>query len=206
MAQLNLSHTLTAGQPENINDVQDNFQDIVDHVNNALIGDDNLTSANNSVARTLFQATSPVPGSTTAATYLIGAFDALASGTSAGATGARIPLWHPVSADATVGGKTTQVRVVADLAVNGTAPTVNFTVGLHSVTASGGASAMALTAAAASASTTFTTPSANSVNRSESSWISLPSAATYAMGVVVSGTVSANSLVSITARLEMRHN
>ena len=51
MAQLTLSHTLVPNTPENINDVQDNFDDITAHLNTALVGADNLTSPNYSVAR-----------------------------------------------------------------------------------------------------------------------------------------------------------
>ena len=55
MAQLTLSHTLVPNTPENINDVQDNFDDITAHLNTALVGADNLTSPNYSVARVLFE-------------------------------------------------------------------------------------------------------------------------------------------------------
>lgn len=44
MAQINLPYTLTPGTPENVGDVMDNFTEIKDHINNALIGDDNLTA------------------------------------------------------------------------------------------------------------------------------------------------------------------
>lgn len=205
MSSLSLPWDDIPGQPNNINHVMENDEAIRDKINGNINGD-NL-AADVLGPRVLLQAISPLVATTAAGTYLIGAFDALLSGGAAGATGARVPLWHPVAADLAVAGRTTQVRVVADLLVNGTAPAASFVTGLHLVTPSGAANVMTLTAGAAVAAVpVVTTPAANSQSRSEGGWVALPAAGSYALGVVVSGgPIAAGSLVALTARLEMRH-
>ena len=120
MAQLTLSHTLVPNTPENINDVQDNFDDITAHLNTALVGADNLTSPNYSVARVVRSRRFVRHGRTAASTRLMGT----AVGTFPVGFGIehQVPIWHPVSASLAVTGKTTQVRVRADVACNTVAP------------------------------------------------------------------------------------
>lgn len=220
MAQLSLSTLadIAVGEPRVPTKINTALVEVRDHINNALIGTDNITNAslldtdlaspNNSVWRPVFQVGgSAVAGGTTAGTY------GMASGIGAvvlstGPNVFPIPVWHSVGADLAVAGKTTQVRVRADVVVNATAPAVNFTVGLYPITASGGAnnSTITYTIGSVVASALFTTPSASIPTRAEGTAVSLPAAGSYLFAVVVSGTASANSLSSITAVLEMRHN
>lgn len=205
MAQVSLPHTLVAGALENVAHVQNNFTTLRDHINTALIGDDNLTSPNNSVWRPMFRVGgSYVDSGFTAATYLLqfaGSPQSVAGGLH------RVtPVWHPVSADLAVAGKTTQVRVAADLLTNNTAPGVNLTIGLYPIATVGGAANVAITLGTVVASVAFTAPVSTSALRSEGTAVTLPAAGSYVFGLVLSGTVAANSTVTINAVLEMRHS
>lgn len=205
MAQLNLSHTLVAGTPENINDVQDNFQDVVDHVNNALIGDDNLTSPNNALWRPIFRVHSWIDNGVNSIRAMLEAQQAT-SGIDANKMNA--PIWIPDTADVAVAGRTANLRVVSHLITNDVAPGISFTVTLAAISAiTGSPAGIIFTPTPVGNTTVHTTPAASSMSRVESTAFdySTLAATGHCFAVTPSGNQHASNVTAITAQLEMRH-
>lgn len=173
----------------------------------ANIADSQLAAPASAVRKLVLQAGGQVTGGT-GGIYLLYPNGAILSGTLVG--GSFPALWSADSGlssqpqDFQLSGRSAYARVRAAVCVNGTAPTVNFTIGLYPVTSSGGAGQVALTAGTVLSGSTVavTTPGASSVTGVETAQFALPtSAATYALGVNVSGAPAANSAVGISAQL-----
>jgi uncharacterized Zn-binding protein involved in type VI secretion len=110
----------------------------------------------------------------------------------------------------TVDGKTTKLRVRAELLVNDVAPTGNYTFGLYPITrpgTAGGASNQIITLGTVVSGSTvlFTTPAADSMNHGTSTDFSIPAAGHYVLGLVTTATVAASSRVDLNATLQMRN-
>lgn len=175
------------------------------------IVDSKLASPNNGVYQRVSQAaaffTSSALGNNTYGITSAGGLIQSATSTAAG-----MQLFYFASADYSVAGiPVTKFRLRAQLLANATAPTVSYTVGLHPVTAVAGTSgnlSYTMGGAVTGSTIAFTTPGASSRNQSDSGDF-LASVLTdsqyYAIGVVPSGAGAANSVLGLTAQLQV-HN
>lgn len=211
MGSLSYSHTLTAGTPENINDVQDMFEDVQTLVNGNLDATNLATTAKpvtllgrwDTVASSWLE----IVGTGTAGTY----GTSLGGGTTkfpATVTGAPWPFLSLRSADFAVSGLTPVLRVKMATLVNDTAPAITFTGGLYLLSVSG-ASGSALiyqggtvisgsTAAQAS-------PAAGSELIAVSSNFAIPADGNYALAVATSGTMPTNACLHAALQLEVKY-
>lgn len=103
-------------------------------------------------------------------------------------------------------GRVLQMRMVGDLAVNNTAPGINFGMRLFPVTATGGAaSSMTYTLGTSPIlATDWTAPAANSRQAVSSAFINFPADDHYVIGLSTSGTMAASSRIVATLRVEVR--
>lgn len=110
----------------------------------------------------------------------------------------------------TVDGLSPKLRILATLFVNDTAPTGNYTFGLHPITrpaTSGGAGVCIYTIGAAVAScTVITAPAVDSNNFTYSADFALPANGYYVLGFVSSAAVATNSHLHMSAQLLMRYS
>lgn len=108
-------------------------------------------------------------------------------------------------ADFTAGSRSTKFRLRLALAVNSTAPTSTFTLGLYPQSAIGGASHTVTLGTVVSGSTAaIAAPSASAVAKTDGSDFTISSAGMYFLGLLVTTTMAVSSLVSATATLEVR--
>lgn len=199
---------LTAGQPENINDVMQCFLDSQTLVNG------NLDAAN--------LATSAKPATLLGAYRTVAEVDTFLSSAQSGANtwipsgGGSVvllganggPAIFPITlADYTVTGLTTQFRVQTATITNTVAPAVNFTFALQKVATVGGTAGSILIAslAAAPTSVTRTTPAASSMFVDATSDFTVSSDGVYVLTVASSGTPAANSFQIFRLRLQVHH-
>jgi hypothetical protein len=143
---------------------------------------------------------------TGAGDYLAPTNGAVVAATAAGTN------WFPIelyAADYAISGRTTKLRLVADLGFNDNAPTVTFKVGLYPVgNPSGGTTVWNpnVSAVIAASQITFTTPGANVWAGSQNSGdFTFPSDGRYIFGVNASGAMAANSYGTMPLRLEVRN-
>lgn len=175
----------------------------------APVADASLSSPNNPVPRVAFQASAFIPGGAGVDTYLFPGGSTMALSSTA-TSHYLCPVWVPNLTDFAVAGKTTQARIVAHMVVNAVAPGVSFVVNVNGITIVGGSGSSSMTFALGGGlptNATFTTPAAGSKTRAVSSWaaLSLLTAGAYCLVVAPSGTIAANSLVTVSAAVEMRH-
>lgn len=168
-----------------------------------------MSAVPNASYRTILQASGSHIAAKVAGTYAMGVGDPLA----VSGTGILYPLQliNIVAADyPTVNGITTKLRVRATVAVNATAPTGNFTIGLYPVTSGGGVATLKIytlgTLVTGSATTTVTAPAANSMTSVVGADFALPADGVYVLGVVTTAIVAVASLVHINAQLQLRNN
>ena len=113
-------------------------------------------------------------------------------------------------ADYAVVGKTMKLRMQSVALVNAVAPGMTFTPALFpitSVTGGGGTTLrlnITLGPAVAGSGVAITTPAANSVNAVASGDFTPPADGNYLIGVTLSGSPAANSIVSVGSRLQIR--
>jgi hypothetical protein len=213
MTSLAYPHVLVAGTPENINDVEDNFQAIktwangnVDATNLAATADPvTLMGRYSTVDEVSLRLDSTYTGATT--------YTGVDGGTgaapmAAGLTSTATAMICPINlADYAVSGLTTQFRVQASTITNTIAPGVSFTFGLYGIASVIGVSSnigFTLTAAVAGSGVTRTTPAASS-NFVDWSSDFTGSNGTWLLGVASSGTPAANSMTQFRIRLQV-HN
>lgn len=210
LTTLAYSHTLVAGTPENINDVQDMFNDAKTVINGNL---DTSNMAATMKPATLMGPYRPVSEATMAFTSLTGGaatYTPTASGgsvpigTSATLNLLTIPI---VLADYAVSGLTTQFRIQASTITNTIAPAINFTFGVFQLVTTGGAGGNTsivsggpvlggVTRAAPAASSPFTDTGAD---------FTISSNGVYVLCVTTTGTPTVNSNTMPTIRLQV-HN
>lgn len=218
MPTLTYSVALTAGQPENINDVATRFTEVATVVNaldtnnytNASVTDTDLTSPNNSVYRTISQASfimHDLQGASTGYPFQGGL---AAFGTNQTATEAVVPILYLDDADYTVASKTTRLRVRAQCLVNDFGAGITVTWGLYPITAvgSGGlGDQIRLTNGTVITGSTvaFAAPVANSLGQGNSGDFAFPADGHYVLGAVLSGAPTVNSKAYLSAQLQLRH-
>jgi uncharacterized protein YaiE (UPF0345 family) len=209
MGTLTYSHTLVAGAAENVNDVQDMFNDVKTIINGNIEDTTNILAPNNATWKNYMSCRTFMVAGQVVGTYIAatGAQAVISTGNLQAA-----PFIFPNSAELAVPNKVTKLRLVAVCAVNATAPTATFAPQLRSAsTVAGGAAAITYSFGGVGASTvTFTTPAANSLQRLEGAEVLLsdlvgsPSVTTFAI-VTTTATIAASSLVAFDLSLQYRH-
>lgn len=210
MSLLTYSHTLVAGTPENVNDVQDMFNDVKTLVNGNLDAANLAASAKpatlmgrySTVSEALFSLTNASPAGTYVATTSSG--DQLV-GT---ANGIGQMIFPVTLADYAVPGLTTQFRVQVAMITNTVAPAMNFTYALQQVATVGGAAAQisVATVTLAGATVTRTAPAASSTFVDATADFSIvPASSVYVLTATLSGTPAASSNTIAMVRLQV-HN
>lgn len=174
------------------------------------VGDSDLTSPNNSVYKVLMDRRGTLAADVGAGTYFLIPFSvnnaSPATYTAGGAP--NVPeIFYLDDADYLVAEKTTKLRVRAQVATNGTAPTQTFTVGLYPVTFSGAADNLVYTAGTVVSGSTvaLATFSANAIKDGNSGDFTFPADGAYALAVVTNGTLTNNSAVMVQATLQVRN-
>lgn len=209
MTTLAYSHTLVAGTPENINDVQDMFNDVRTAFNGNIDATNLAASAKPATLlgayRTVHEATFGLTSSFTGATTWVPTV--LSAGAAVGGSSTSYVVCPITLADYAVSGLTTQFRVQALTLTNPTAPAVNFTFGCQLIaTLSGGASFLSIASLVASPATvTRSAPAANSGLVDSTSDFTISSSGAYVLTVTTSGTPAASSATSLNVRLQV-HN
>jgi hypothetical protein len=140
----------------------------------------------------------------TAGTYAFGGGGTLASGVSNTVIRDAFPI---VAADHSVTLLTAKLRLRASVLSNATAAAITFTFGLYPVTVAGGADTLQFTLGTVVAGSTaaIASPTASTATTATGSDFSLPADGTYALGVVTSGTVGANSYGSLYCEIDVHH-
>jgi hypothetical protein len=210
---LSYPHVLTAGQPENVNDLNDNLNAIttwsagnIDTTNLAATAKPaTLMGRYGIVAQgaLLFDSTM------TAGTY----YPAAEGGTISpapkiGVSISGTPVVIPVKvADYAVSGLTTQFRVQALTLTNPTAPAINLTFGVAQIlTLGGGVNTISIaTVGSVLGGVTLTTPGASAGYVTTGSDFTISSGDLYVLVVTTSGTPAANARVAVNMTLQV-HN
>jgi hypothetical protein len=209
LTTLTYPHVLTAGQPENVNDLNDNLNAVTTWAAGNI---DTTNLAATAKPATLMGAYRPVSEASFYFTsiYNAGTYMANASGVSVlngGFVSTTLALIPINLADHAVSGLTTQFRVQASTITNTVAPAANFTFGLYGIASTGGTSStilVNLTAAVAGSGATRVAPSATS-NYVDWSSDFTGANGTWLLGIALSATPAANSMTQCTLRL-MVHN
>lgn len=124
------------------------------------------------------------------------------------ATNSQMGVVYLDPADHFVPGKLTKFRIRASLEVNNINTARTFVMGLYPITASAGAADLGNATAGTvtpNSLVTFTNPVANSLNQGNSGDFDAPVAGFYSLGYTSSGAITADSVASISAYLQV-HN
>lgn len=150
-----------------------------------------------------------IAAGTVAGTYV---FSPSATGAALATTNAISSARHLIginASDPTVPGLTTNYQLQVTLVANAVAPAMNFVFGLYPVTAVGGTLAqttITLGTLITNSTITFNAPGASTINGpSNSNDFTIGGTGLYVMGVVLSGTVAANSALNFNAQLMYHH-
>lgn len=174
---------------------------------NSAVTDTKLASPNNSVYRTLLATNGAFGGGAATGTYVFAESGAFVQG-GTNITSA-MQLVYLDDADHTVAGKSTKLRVKAQVLTNATAPGATFTFGLHPITATaGGSGGLTYTVGAAESGSTaaIATPALSTRNHAEGTDFAFPADGYYVLAVVTSGSATAaNSFEMVSAQLQIRH-
>ena len=209
MTTLTYPHTLVAGTPENVNDLNDNLNAVttwaagnIDATNLAatakpatLKGDYELVGESSLLFSSSFAA----------ATYSATKTAAIqAIGTTAAASPVVLPINLP---DFAVSGLTTQFRIQALTMTNATAPAMNFTFGVALIMAQAGGSGLIgiTTIGSVLGAVTATAPPAATPTTSTGVDFTIAGSGAYVLVVTTSGTPAVNSVAGCTVRLQVHH-
>lgn len=188
-------------------------------VTTAKIADENVTGAKLSddvvgAYRTVLHASGLLIAGAVASTYGIGgrtaSGDPNTSGSAFTAQNASLafPLIYLDDADYTIAGRTTKLRLRAQVSANATAPgTITLTFGLYPLTVAGAAGVLTHTLGTVVSGSTAaaTNPSASTITSVVGSDFNVPADGAYGLAVVTSATVPANGLLGVNAHLQLRH-
>lgn len=203
MGTLTYSHTLTAGTPENINDVQDMFNDAKTVING------NISGVNAPTLVGYYRTAMPAFGFVQAAQSgtLTPRLDGVMIASGGTSTFGHY-VWPIIAADWAVAGMTTKLRLRVITVTNLTAPGVNFTYGLYPIASTaGGASQVSVTVGTVVSGSTVTrsAPASASNFVDVTSDFSLPSGGAYVPGLALSGATAASSQVDCAWELQVRN-
>lgn len=154
------------------------------------------------------------PGNPYASTYVMSSGGIMSSGQFGVASSidyGGVVIYIDPSDFPSINGKTAKLRISTEYLGNDTAPTVNFTVGLHPITrpgTSGSNTQVFVTVGAAVSNSTyvFTAPASDAMSRGVSQEFSVPSAGYYVLGVSLSGTGALNSQAFFSSRLQLTYS
>lgn len=176
-------------------------------VKDGTLTDTDLASPNNAAYRTLLSAQNII-GGVGAGTYILGN-DGIEPAASGGklTTGSpkNVHLFYLDDADYTVAGKTQKLRLRVQIFVNGTKPTLKFTFGLYPISGCGGGAnelTMTLGAVVAGSAVEINEPAANALAWGVGADFAVPADGAYALGVLTSGAMTANSAALLSAQLQ----
>lgn len=182
------------------------------NIANATVTDDNLASPNNSTYKTIATGSATWGLDQASASILLTTHGTAALGHTSGAAIAAAgntkitDIIDLNSADYAVAGKTTRLRVRGQVACNATAPGINFTIGLSTLTVAGAADNLAFTTAAAvGVNASVTTPAASTITRAAGTDFDFPANGAYCLFAFTSAAIANNSLVQISAQLQVRN-
>lgn len=219
MGTLTYPYTLTAGQPENVNQLNSNLNAIASVINGGIanvnlsgsagITDANLASPMTGVWRTIARLGPFGTYAGMSTSYLFMGTHAnntpCATGVNSSPSGWVAPVvTRLVGADHAVAGKTTKIRLTATFDCNDTAPGVNFDMSWTTFTV-GGTTGLTYTLGSGGGVVTFTTPSANASTYVAQTETTFPSDGNYLVYVKASGSVAAGHAGFINAQLQVRN-
>lgn len=191
------TYTLTAGQPENIGHVQQNFTDV-----------GTVVEGQWGAYRTISQVAA---GRNSTTAFTAGDYFFQADGSvrieGSGAGAAPVVLVYLDDADYTISGRTPKLRVRAQFLTNATAPTNTVTFGLFPLSSVAGGSDVlvpTLGTVVSGSTVAFAAQGASTVGQGNSGDFSFPSDGTYALGVTSSGATAVNAAVAMNAQLQVR--
>ena len=168
------------------------------------VADTGMESPNNSAYRLIHQAIGGTTKEQVAGTYLFTGLGVIGSGGNPATETVGFSYFYFDDADYTVAGKTQKLRLRAQVGVNATKPTIKFTFGLYPVTVAGGANEFKMTLGTVVSGSTveLSEPAASTVSQGNSGDFTIPADSAYCIGVVTSGTLTANSMVKLSAQLQ----
>jgi len=200
---------LVQGQPRTPGPIRTLFDDLKTWVNGANVTDANLASPNNSAYKTLLVEHGGTGADLAAGTYLMRrSGDPLASGGTISSSAGMFSLLYFDDADFLVGGLTQKLRLRAQVSTNATAwSSVTATFGLYPVTFAGGADALVPTLGTVVTGSTVAAanPLASTPNSYVGTDFAIPSDGVYAIGFVLSATLTNNALALLSAQLQTRN-
>lgn len=210
MGALTYPYTLTAGQPENVNQLNSNLSAISTVLNGGVDAANVTGAVFFEQYKRVFQATGYIQDALASGTKYILGTDGIATSGTAGTPGVSLALgtiFYLTASEYAVTGKTTKLLVKAILSSNATALGTTVTFGLYPVTVAGTADVVNVTAGTVTASSTvaLATPSASTVTTGTSGDFTLPSDGAYALGYVLTGSPAANHASLLTAQLCVRN-
>jgi hypothetical protein len=209
MTTLTYPHTLVAGTPENVNDLNDNLNAVTTWAAGNIDATNLAATAKPATVlgayRTVHESAFSINAGSTAATYV-----ATVQGTAtfiATPTNIAFSVCPITLADYAVSGLTTQFRVQASTIVNTIAPAVTFTYALAPITSNAGAAGTTSIASvgASLGSVALASPGASSRTISAGSDFTISSNEVYVLIVTLSGTTAATSDVHALLRLQVHH-
>jgi hypothetical protein len=222
------SKTLVPGQPEDVRDLNQILYEARNAINSlndaniiagadingakllaASVADSKLASPNNSSYRSLLTANCNTNADIAAATYFLteGALVVASGGNITAASQAIPEMLYFDDADYTVNGLTQKLRLRAQVCTNATAwSAVTATFGLYPVTFAGGADVLVATAGTVVSGSTvaIANPAASTVTQGNSGDFTVPSDGQYALGVVISATLTNNAIAALSVQLQTR--
>lgn len=137
---------------------------------------------------------------------LVGSGSSMTFVASANNSDIALPALYLDDADYSIPGRTTKLRVRAQVSTNATQPTITFTFGLYPVTFAGAADTLVPTLGTVVPGSTvaIASPAASTTTPGNSGDFTFPSDGLYALGVVTSAGLTNNNMSLLTAQLQ-RH-
>lgn len=208
MTTLVLPATLTPGANENVNDLNSNLNAITSWANGSVDATNLASSAKPATVLGFYQPLYSLAVGLTggvATTYFPVADGTLINGFAASAKAPWIVDLRGTT-DYAVSGLTANMRIRALVAINATAPAINFTLALYPVTglASAAGQIGIASVGTAVAAVACNAPAASSQQVVASSDFTMPSGL-HVIGIGTSGSMAANSYASFTLELQGRH-
>lgn len=215
MSSLVIPNTLVPRTPQDVSDVQENFEAVETWAAGG-VGSDNmaantLTDAQFAASagmytayRTLLNVAATQVAATAAVDYFFGAGGVLQKETVDG----NLPqgLYFD-DADYTITGRTPKLRVRAQCYTNNTAPAITIAVNLYPISSVAGGPAnvaqATLGAAVSGSVVSFASPGANTLSQGVSGDFTIPADGFYCLGVTFSGVSAANSAFGVNAELQL---
>lgn len=211
MATLTYPYTLTAGQPENVNQLNSNLSAISTVLNGGVDAANVTGAVFFEQYKRLFTASANCIAAVSTAGTLCGITTATStpptSGSAAGGAAWGCGLFYLTASEYAVTGKTTKLLVKAAYGSNATAAGTTITIGAYPVTVAGAAGQVAFTMGTVVSGSTvaLASPSASAFATGTSGDFTLPSDGAYILGFVCTGTPAANHVGLISAQLCVRN-